>query len=108
MRWQDGREGNVEDRRGMGVGRVVGGGGIGLVLLAIIGVVFFDMKPEDVLNMAQQNAPSQQQGPNTNSPKPQDEAARFSNIIHTSANDVWTAIFAENGKNLSTFYACDL
>ena len=37
MRWQGGRKGgNIEDRRGMGPGKVAGGG-IGVIIIALIG-----------------------------------------------------------------------
>ena len=37
MRWRDQRQsGNIEDRRGMGRGVALGGGGIGVLILAAI------------------------------------------------------------------------
>ena len=37
MRWESGRRStNVEDRRGMGGGAIVGGGGIGMLILVLI------------------------------------------------------------------------
>jgi predicted metalloprotease len=51
MRWQGGRKGgNIEDRRGMGPGKVAGGG-IGILVIALIGYFVFGMEPEDVAKM---------------------------------------------------------
>ena len=50
MEWGGGRrEGNIEDRRGMGpVG--LAGGGIGAVVLAVIGYFVFGVPPEATMN----------------------------------------------------------
>ena len=41
MRWRSGRRStNVEDRRGVRMSRTVKGGGIGVLLLALVGIYF--------------------------------------------------------------------
>ena len=48
MRWQGGRKGgNIEDRRGMGAGTAAGGG-IGIIIVALIGYFVFGMEPEQI------------------------------------------------------------
>lgn len=89
VKWQGGRRGGVEDRRGMGAGTAIGGGGIGMVLIALVGYFVFDIDPQVLLSQTGGTQGEQQQVGITN---PDDEAAAFADVIHTSANDVWTGI----------------
>ena len=46
MKWQGGRRGgNVEDRRGMSPAAAVGGGGLGVMVIALIGYFVFGIDP---------------------------------------------------------------
>jgi len=97
MRWGGGREsGNIEDRRGLGpVG--VGGLGIGGVVLALVGYFVFGIDPSttmSVVNGAQPQA--EQQAGSRGAPK--DEAGRFVDVVSTSVDDVWSAIFKQEGQ----------
>jgi predicted metalloprotease len=99
MRWQGGRrEGNIEDRRGLGpVG--VGGVGIGGVVLAAIGYFVFGIDPSttlSVVNQAGGGAAQQQEGVRGT---PQDQDAQFVDVIETSTTDVWTQVFKQQGKS---------
>lgn len=85
--------GNVEDRRGMGVG---GGLGIGGVVIAIV-AYFLGFDPGAVLNMAEQAAPQ------TNSkaaPKgaPSDAMGQFVSKVLGSTEDVWSEILQQSGN----------
>lgn len=97
MRWSGGRRsGNIEDRRGMGPVRA-GGIGIGGLVLAAIGYFVFGIDPSTTLGVVQQvSAPPEavegQRG------TPQDEGARFVDVIETSTTDVWTPIFKAAGR----------
>jgi predicted metalloprotease len=99
MEWRGGRRGgNIEDRRGMGAGAV--GGGIGIVGIAavLIGVFVFGVDPQQMMSVvggADPGAQTQQQG---KAGTPQDEAGQFVDVVETSTTDVWTAIFAAEGK----------
>ncbi|MGE6698591.1 KPN_02809 family neutral zinc metallopeptidase [Hyphomonas sp. NPDC076900] len=89
MKWQGGRRGgNIEDRRGMSPGAAVGGGGIGIIILALIGYFVFGMEPQQIAEMA-----SQQQGTATQQAgvegTPADEAGMFVDVIGANINDVW-------------------
>lgn len=91
VKWQGGRRGGLEDRRGLGSGAVVGGGGIGVAIIALIGYFVFGIDPQTVINTASQiqgGAPQQEVGKTT----PEDQAAAFADVMHTSANDVWTGL----------------
>jgi predicted metalloprotease len=89
--------GNVEDRRGMGIG--VGGGlGIGGVVIAII-AAFLGFDPGQVLNtvqQVQQAAP----GDTREAPRgtPADATGQFVSKVLGSTEDVWGEIFKQNGS----------
>jgi predicted metalloprotease len=91
---------NVEDRRGMSVGGVGGGIGLGTVAIALV-VYFLGGDPSAVLNMAQdvssvqqQRAPQQQGRVGT----PTDEMGRFVSRVLGSTEDVWSEYFRANGR----------
>jgi predicted metalloprotease len=89
--------GNVEDRRGMGIG--VGGGlGIGGVVIAII-AAFLGFDPGQVLNTVQQ---AQQAAPadTREAPRgaPADAMGQFVSKVLGSTEDVWGEIFRQNGS----------
>jgi predicted metalloprotease len=96
MRWTGGRgSGNIEDRRGLGpVG--VGGLGAGGVILALIGYFVFGIDPSTTLNAVEGAGQVQQQDGVRGAPT--DEAGRFVDVVSTSVDDVWTAVFKQNGK----------
>ncbi|HEY3696131.1 KPN_02809 family neutral zinc metallopeptidase [Phenylobacterium sp.] len=97
MRWLGGRQsGNIEDRRGMS-GGVVGGVGAGGVVLALIGYFVFGIDPSTTLNTVSAVAPQGQQQAGVEG-APNDEAGKFVNVVSTSVDDVWTAIFQQQGQ----------
>jgi predicted metalloprotease len=89
MEWRGGRRGgNIEDRRGMGpVGKV--GGGIGVLILAAIGYIFFDIDPNTTQQVASQlgGVGGAQQAGEMGSPR--DDAGEFVDVIGTNIDDVW-------------------
>ena len=85
--------GNIQDRRGMSVG---GGLGIGGVVIAII-AAFLGMDPGAVLNTVQQVSPPRETGVQKEG-VPTDEMGQFVSRVLGSTEDVWTAIFRENGS----------
>jgi predicted metalloprotease len=87
---------NVEDRRGAfgGYGpHIMGGGGLGLVGLVIISMLF-GVDPSKLLNGIDQGAPMQQ---TTSGPRADDPAFQFARRIVGSAEDVWTPILQAKG-----------
>ncbi|ABI76921.1 putative neutral zinc metallopeptidase [Hyphomonas neptunium ATCC 15444] len=89
MKWQGGRRGgNIEDRRGMSAGAVAGGGGIGVIIIALIGYFVFGMEPQQIAEITsqQQGGASQQAGVEGT---PEDEAGLFVDVIGANINDVW-------------------
>ncbi len=95
MLWQGRREsGNVEDRRGMSGGGMLAGGGIGTI---IIGIIYFLLggNPSDITNQVAQ--PQQTQSTVPRSPE-EEKLASFTRVILADTEDVWGAIFKENGQ----------
>jgi uncharacterized protein len=97
MRWRDlRRSSNVEDSRGSGSSRIgVGGGGLGLLVLAII--AFVAGGPQAVLQLLSgQSGQAPNQAAQTQSAGP-DEARAFVASILGSTEDVWTLVLAGAG-----------
>lgn len=92
MRWQGGRRGgNVEDRRGLGPGKVAGGG-IGLLVVALIAYFVFGIDPQQVARMvSDQPASMSQEGTRGT---PQDEAGQFVDVVGANINDVWSQMIS--------------
>lgn len=102
MRWRQGRRSqNVEDRRGRGAGRKMGGapmkvgGGAGILLL--LAALFFGQDITGMLQgqgspqLAPQSAPTAQLDPN-------DEGAQFISTILADTEDVWGKLFQQAGQ----------
>src|SRR2546423_10191754 len=88
--------GNVEDRRGIGIG--AGGLGIGGIIIAIV-AAFLGFDPGQVLNTVQevqQASPSAQQRGREGAPA--DGMGQFVSKVLGSTEDVWSAIFKQSGK----------
>jgi predicted metalloprotease len=98
MRLEDQRAStNVEDRRGMRVGRGVTGGGIGIVVIALI-AMFFGVDPRLILQGGGSAvAPPAQQQRGAAPPK-NDAASQFVAKVLASTEDVWTEVFASSGR----------
>ena len=96
------RSENIEDRRGMRIpgGRGLAGGGIGIVVIALI-AMFFGVDPSVVLQTAQQAtvATAPEQAPaKRGQPSREDQMADFVSAVLGSTEDVWTDVFARSGR----------
>ncbi|EKQ67564.1 putative metalloprotease [Leptolyngbyaceae cyanobacterium JSC-12] len=92
MRWEFGRRSdNVEDRRGGRVAGPVVGGGIGVVLLALV-VSFLGGDPSVLLEQAN-NPPASQQPAGT--PPREDKTAQLVSTVLADTEDTWNRIFRE-------------
>ena len=87
--------GNIQDRRGIGIG---GGLGIGGVIIAIV-AAFLGLDPSAVLNMANEVAPQTTQSQKA-APEgaPADEMGQFVSKVLGSTEDVWKQMFRASGK----------
>jgi uncharacterized protein len=99
MRWRAGRRSrNIEDRRRIRLPRKAAGGGIGIIVIALI-AMYFGVDPTVFLN---------QQGPATSSvstyttskpiPPAQNQLADFVSVVLADTEDTWHALFANMGK----------
>lgn len=99
MRWRDGRRSdNVEDRRGMrSAGGKKVGGGIGVIILALI-AMYFGVDPAIVLDPG---APGMSGGDSAvsapRSPE-EDVLAEFVSVVLADTEDVWHDIFQQMGR----------
>jgi len=98
MRWQGGRQStNVEDMRGSGGGKVVIGGGIGLLLL--VGYVLLSGgDPSVILGSIANGGGSLSTDGGTWTPSPEEaQLADFVSVVLADTEDTWTTIFQQSG-----------
>lgn len=95
MRWK-GREqsDNVEDRRGKGGGRAVAGGGIGILIVAVI-IMVMGGDPSQLLGQLQ-SAPAQSSNFDPNDPKAKEDE-EFVRVVLNDTEDVWSDQFQRMG-----------
>jgi predicted metalloprotease len=94
------RSSNIEDRRGMSVRRGVAGGGIGIVVIALV-AMFFGVDPSLLLNSGLVSGPGQQapqQQVATGAPSREDKMADFVAAVLGSTEETWSEIFARGGR----------
>ncbi len=101
MRWEDREESeNVEDRRGMPVGGMVMGGGLGMLVIFLLASIL-GMNPQKLMEQPgfqQGSAPEQQMDP----AREQAEAPirKFVGVVFRDTEDVWSKLFREKlGRN---------
>lgn len=100
MRWKTGRRSsNVEDRRGI---RLAGGrakkGGIGIVLLALIGM-YFGIDPSVILNTNLADNSGQMEQTSAPRSGAEDGMAEFISVVLADTEDTWDVIFQQAGRN---------
>ena len=101
MRWERGRRSdNIEDRRGMRVGRKgLVGGGIGAIILTLV-ALYFGVDPAVVLNQVGNSAPTQEEQTVTFSPE-EERLKDFVSVVLADTEDVWGALFQGSGQRYS-------
>lgn len=96
MLWRGGRQStNVEDRRGLTVGRGLAGGGLATIVLVLV-AMFLGVDPSAILETGgpDTSAPS---GSFENSPADQ-ETREFVSTVLGFTEDTWGAIFMQSGR----------
>ncbi len=99
MRWESARQStNIQDRRGMGGGAMIGGGGIGMVILVLLFSFITGRNPLELLSQVEQTGA----GPAETSVPPgpvteNDPQARFVGAVLGDTEDTWKQIFAKQG-----------
>ena len=90
---------NVEDRRGISMGRGIAGGGLGMVALVVVGMLF-GIDPRVILGMAQVaetvQAPQTQVQGKTGAPT--DEMGRFVSGVLADTEKTWGTLFQQLGR----------
>jgi uncharacterized protein len=99
MRWQSGRRSdNVEDQRGQGISRGVKGGGIGVILLALV-AMYFGVDPSVILQSGLVGDSSTGTGQSQRVPTAaENELADFVSVVLADTEDTWDEIFQSKGK----------
>jgi predicted metalloprotease len=108
MKWENGRESdNVEDRRGESGGggggggiRGIAGGGIGVVLIAVV-AMFLGVDPSMVIGLlggGQSSPPSISQPGSAPKPPSEDRGAKFVSVVLADTEDTWTGLFRQSGS----------
>ena len=99
MRWGDLRRSeNVEDRRGMSVGRT-GAALSGTGLIVILAIAFITGEnPLNYIDLASDQSVSTQPGQEGQMGAPGDQLGEFSAAVLGSTEDVWTRVFAAGGR----------
>ncbi len=96
MRWEDGRRSeNVEDRRGISVGGIAGGG-VGVVVIALI-AMFLGVDPRVILEEASQVQASSGQQQAAPVDPGQDKLKDFVSVVLADTEDTWGDIFQQGG-----------
>jgi predicted metalloprotease len=96
MRWRGGRQsGNIEDRRGLGV-PLVAGGGIGTIVLLLL-AVFFGFDPGLVTDGDGPGGPPASQSPSA-SPPAADDLRTFVAVVLADTEDTWRELFQRAGR----------
>lgn len=102
MRWQDLRpSSNVEDRRGIGGGLALGGGGIGVVILAAVLYLCTGGDVSQLLDQLQGGGGTVQQEQPTasNSTSPAgDTNEKFARAIMGSTEDIWAQVLPQQAN----------
>jgi predicted metalloprotease len=98
MRWQSGRRSrNIEDRRGRRVSRSAKGGGIGILLLALVGM-YFGIDPSVVLDVGNQlNSGSTTEVSNYQPSAEENKMADFVAVVLGDTEDTWRGEFSRKG-----------
>jgi predicted metalloprotease len=101
MRIEDQRRSEqIEDRRGISVGRGVAGGGIGIVVIVLL-AMFFGVDPSVLLQGGPSPgavAPEPRQQVEARPPSREDKMADFVAAVLGSTEDTWTELFARSGR----------
>lgn len=98
MRWRGRRQSeNVEDRRTASRPVAAVGGGLGVIVIAIV-IALLGGNPQQFLQQARQNQPAAQPGPGGGGEltAAEKEAGAFVKTVFADTEDVWTRLFAAN------------
>ena len=100
MRWKGGRRSrNIEDRRGLPMGRgaaIGGGGGCFLLILVVVYLMLGGDPVQLIEEMPMESVPSA--STSTGAPPGQEELVDFVSVVLADTEDTWNPIFASIGR----------
>jgi uncharacterized protein len=97
MRWRGERQStNIEDRRGLSVGRVAAGGGLGTVVIVVLALLF-GVNPQTLLEQLPESPASDVRSSRPVNPA-EEELKQFTSVVLAKSEDVWTDVFRQNGR----------
>jgi uncharacterized protein len=97
MRWRGERQSsNIEDRRGIGVGRVAVGGGLGTIVIMVLALLF-GVDPQRLLEQVPSEQPPATQSSRSQNPE-EEELKQFVAVVLGKTEDVWSDVFRQNGR----------
>jgi len=99
MRWQGGRRSsNIEDRRGRGGAPKLLGGGLGTIAVILV-AMYFGEDPTPLLEVTQSGGQASSTGTRPGADDLQnDPLADMVSVVVADTEDVWSEIFAANGR----------
>ncbi|MCH9694717.1 MAG: zinc metallopeptidase [Gammaproteobacteria bacterium] len=99
MRWRGGRRSsNIEDRRGQRATPKLLGGGIGTIVLVLV-AMYFGVDPTPLIQGMQQSGQASSSGKQPSAEElKNDPRADMIAVVMGDTEDVWKAIFAEQGQ----------
>ncbi len=98
MRWRSGRKStNVEDRRRVRVSRKAAGGGIGIVVIALI-AMYFGVDPSIFISQMGPTSSVNTQQTTRQIPAAENELAEFVSVVLADTEDTWNGLFSQMGK----------
>lgn len=98
MRWKDGRRSaNVDDRRRVRLSGKAKGGGIGIILLALVGM-YFGIDPAIILEQGANLSGTSVQQSEYVPTSQENELADFVSVVLADTEDTWGTIFSGDGR----------
>ena len=98
MRWKDGRRSaNVDDRRRVRLSGKAKGGGIGIILLALVGM-YFGIDPAIILEQGANLSGTSVQQSEYLPTSQENELADFVSVVLADTEDTWGTIFSGDGR----------
>ncbi len=98
MRWKDGRRSaNVDDRRRVRLSGKAKGGGIGIILLALVGM-YFGIDPAIILEQGANLSGTSVQQSDYAPTSQENELADFVSVVLADTEDTWGTIFSGDGR----------
>jgi predicted metalloprotease len=97
MRWRDGRRSqNIEDRRGVRLSGKAQGGGVGILILALVGL-YFGIDPSVILQQGSNLSGTSVERSEYVPSAEENELAEFVSVVLADTEDTWRALFRGGG-----------